>query len=104
MDSNGIKLMLVNNEHYLNICHNIILGLSLSIMGIYFLSLFFHKMVGVELMHTFQVIYLVHLINNDYTSPYSLLKYFAVITFDFLNQSNNFTNITTASGNITFSN
>ena len=41
--------------------------LSISALVVFALSLFVHKMIGVELLISFQVVYLIHLVNNNYT-------------------------------------
>jgi hypothetical protein len=104
MISNGFKLIIIKNAAELNICKIIFQVFSIIILMIFFLSLFAHKMIGVELIHCFQVIYLVHLINPSYTLPYSLIKYFAPITFNFLYFQNDWTNISSVYNNATFSN
>jgi hypothetical protein len=102
MVSNGIKLIIVKDWSQFLSFKNTVCGLSLTILALFFVSLFVHKMIGVELIHTYQVVYLVHLVNPNYTPHYSLLKWFALTVYDFLSASNGCTNIDSTSSHAEF--
>jgi hypothetical protein len=50
-------------------------------------------MIGIELLHSYQIIYFFHLINRSYTQTYGLLRWFILTAFDFMNIINGFANI-----------
>jgi hypothetical protein len=102
MVSNGTKLIIVKDLSQFLSFKNAVCGLSLTILALFFISLFVHKMIGVELIHTYQVVYLVHLINPNYTPHYSLLRWFALTVFDLLSASNGYTNINSISSHAEF--
>jgi hypothetical protein len=102
MVSNGAKLIIVKDWSQFLSFKDAVCGLSLTILALFFVSLFVHKMIGVELIHTYQVVYLVHLVNPNYTPHYSLLRWFALTVFDFLSPSNGYTNIGSISSHAEF--
>jgi hypothetical protein len=67
MISNGPKLILSANLGGASKYRYIFLLISISALIVFFCSLLVHKMIGVELIHTFQIIYITHLGNNNYT-------------------------------------
>lgn len=69
---------------------------------VFALSMFVHKMIGVELLISFQIVYLVHLVNNQYTQEYALLKYLSYTSWNFLGISEGSTNVATVSSNEPF--
>jgi hypothetical protein len=58
-------------------------ALSIAAIIVFIGSLFIHKMIGVELIHSFQIIYITHLANNNYTEPYGMLKYLHLSAWNF---------------------
>jgi cysteine-rich repeat protein len=93
MVSSGIKLIIIQDLPRLLSFKNAVFGLSLAILVLFLASLFAHKMVGVELIHTYQIVYLVHLLNSNYTPFYSLLRWFTLTVFDFLYAINGSINV-----------
>lgn len=90
MNSNGVKLIFLRDFSRLETCKKAIFIFSILIMGLFFVSLFSHKMIGVEMFHCFHIIFLVHLKNYNYTEIYSLIRMFTLTAFDFLQVENNF--------------
>jgi hypothetical protein len=102
MVSNGTKLIIVKNLSQFLYFKDAVCGLSLTILALFFISLFVHKMIGVELIHTYQIVYLVHLVNPNYSPHYGLLRWFALTVFDFLSPSNGYINIGSISSHAEF--
>lgn len=99
MTSHGNKLTLSSNLVFVK---NLFLVLSILAILVFASSLFVHKMIGVELILPFQIVYLVHLVNNQYTQEYGLLKYIAYTSWNFLDISEGSTTIATVSSNEPF--
>lgn len=93
MISDGAKLILLKDISKLNLIEEGIKILVYIIFGVFFLSFFVHKMIGIQMINSFQVVYLLHLINPSYTAPYSLLKLLFPIVFNFFYYTNNLSNI-----------
>lgn len=77
MISEGQKLIIINSEGDIQTLNSLFYTLTLIAWSLFFLSLFSHKMIGVELIHSFQIIFFVHLVNSDYTPPFSILAQLA---------------------------
>lgn len=93
MNSDGQKLLIVASEGLIQRLSFLYGGITLIAWGVFVLSLLTHKMIGVELLHSFQVIYFTHLINNDYTPPFSILAQLANSGLNALFSSNQSSNI-----------
>ena len=65
MVSNGSKLIVNPDIDLLAMCKSILKGLSILAIVVFFVSILVHKMIGVELIHPLQVIYIIHLTTND---------------------------------------
>lgn len=83
MISNGMKLIITKDQAKILMCKQSIEIVSLVIVILFVISSLTHKMIGVEMIHSYQVIYLVHLLNGDYTQIYSVLRFFSFSAFDF---------------------
>lgn len=92
MISDGQKLIIISSEGDIQILNSLFYTLTLVAWAIFLLSLFSHKMIGIQFIHNFQIIFFVHLINSDYTPPFSILAQLANsglnILFKFDNTSN----------------
>lgn len=75
MSTSGAKLILSDDIGVLALCKMLIIGVTLFALAVFAASTFVHKMIGVELIFPLQVIYFVHLVNNNYTQSFGLLKY-----------------------------
>lgn len=93
MTSDGAELILTGDIAGLSLCKNLLTGSSVLILLVFTISLFVHKMIGVELLCPIQTIYFVHLINNYYSQPYSLLRYLVLSSW-------NLTSIDNVSANV----
>lgn len=102
MTSNGVKLVLTKDRAKMLMCKVSIEAISLVTVILFFLASLTHKMTGVEMIHSFQVIYLVHLLNSDYTQLYSLLRLFSFSAFDLLMVKDNLSGIASAHTKIAF--
>ena len=102
MLSNGVKLLFTKDQAKMLMCRESVEALSLAIVVLFVLSCLVHKTIGVELIHSYQVIYLVHLLNGDYTQLYSFLRFFSFSAFDFLMVTNNLSGIASAHTQIPF--
>lgn len=102
MISNGMKLIITKDHTKMLMCKESIEIISLVIIILFVLSSLTHKMIGVEMIHSYQVIYLVHLLNGDYTQLYSLLRFFSYSAFDFLMIKDNLSTIVSVHTQISF--
>ena len=57
---------------------------SLSILFLFAISLLTHKMIGLEIMRPFQMIYLVYLINEDRTPFFSVICFLSNTAYNYL--------------------
>ena len=57
--------------------------LSLGVVCLFGVSIFFHQMIGAEIIVPFQIIYLSHLVENNYTPVFSIFGYLANSAFNF---------------------
>jgi hypothetical protein len=67
------------------------------------MSSFVHKMVGIELLHTFQVIYFAHFTTRYYTHTYGVLRYLSFSAWNFLNFAEGHTHVDLVSNYLQFS-
>ena len=59
-------------------------------------------MIGLELLQSIQIIYFVHLINSNYTTPFSVFMYLANLGFNFLFHDEHNSNINSFKLNVKF--
>ena len=78
----GGKKLIIEDVGMLALCKIVLNGISLLLIIVFLLSMFVHKMIGVELLYPIQVIYLVHLTNSNYTTLYSLLKFISLSSWN----------------------
>lgn len=102
MVSNGVKLLVTKDTAKLLACKESIEAISLAAVTLFWLASLTHKMAGVEMLHSFQVIYLVHLLNEDYTQLYSLLRFLSFSAFDFLMPKDSLSAIASAHTKVAF--
>ena len=98
--------MINSDEEDLSLCHYYeyldkikIASLSMAaiILSLFFLQSFFHKMAGVELIHIYQIIFNVALLENRLTVFYAIFKMFTYLQMNFLYLVNGESNINIAS-------
>ena len=92
MISNGEKLIFLTDIPRLDLLDKGMNILALAILAIVFFSFFVHKMIGVEIINSFQVVFFAHLVNPSYTVHYSVVKQLFPTVFDFLHSSNGLSN------------
>jgi hypothetical protein len=73
------------------------------ILAVFLASLFVHKMIGVELIFSFQVITLVHSLNSHYTATYGLFHVLSILNANPLYFIGFQNNVNTVQQNIAFS-
>jgi hypothetical protein len=73
------------------------------ILVVFLASLFVHKMIGVELIFSFQVITLVHSLNSHYTATYGLFHVLSLLNANPLYIVGFQNNVNTVQQNIAFS-
>lgn len=57
------------------LCKMLLTGVSVLAILVFAVSTFVHKMIGVELVFPLQMVYFVHMVNNNYSQSFGLLKY-----------------------------
>ena len=77
-------------------------GISWAVLVLFVVSGFVHKMIGLELLQNIQIIYFVHIINNKYTSPFSVFMFLANLGYNFKFTQNFNANISSIKSNIDF--
>lgn len=60
-------------------------------------------MIGLELLQSLQIIYFVHLINSNYTSPFSVFMYLAKLGYNFSSRDDHSSNIYSFKLNVKYS-
>jgi hypothetical protein len=93
MVSNGDKLIIVNNYDKCALLINLMTVLSFVVLFLFFVGSLTHKMIGVEILHAFQAIFLFQALSTNFTPVFGLLRYFSLVTGNFLFLSNVQTNI-----------
>lgn len=66
--------------------------ISFIILAIFFASNFTHKMIGLETMHSFQVIYFICILEKNRTEPYILFRFLTYVNLNFSFYNNNANN------------
>ena len=64
MSSSGALLIITDKLSKLAACKAVMIGISSTSVFLFFVVIFTHKMIGLEILNTFQVIYLAHLANK----------------------------------------
>lgn len=103
MTSNGAKLIVFGDLAFLALCKTLLSGLSVVFLIVFISSLFVHKMIGVELLYPVQAIYVLHLIDSNYTQIFGLLKYLALTSWNLPSFFKVSTNINSIPSNVVFS-
>ena len=93
VSTSGAKLILSDDIGVLALCKLLITGVTLFALAVFAASTFVHKMIGVELIFPLQIVYLVHLVNSNYSQSFGLLKYFGFASWNLQNVSKNTANI-----------
>lgn len=81
-------MMFLRNVEKMQLFAKILRYMSLGVVGLFGISLFVHQMIGVEIIVPFQIIYLSHLVENNYTPVFSIFGYLANSAFNFQFYSN----------------
>ena len=64
MSSSGALLIITDKLSKLAACKAVMIGISSTSVFLFFVVIFTHKMIGLEILNTFQLIYLAHLANK----------------------------------------
>jgi hypothetical protein len=100
MVSHGDKLIIVNNYGKCAILINVMIVLSFVVLFLFVVGSLSHKMIGIEILHAFQAIFLFQALGNNFTPIFGLLRYFSLVAGNFLFLSNAQTNIYTSKSDI----
>jgi hypothetical protein len=84
MVSNGDKLILVNNYDKCALLINLMTVLSFAVLFLFVVGSLTHKMIGVEILHAFQAIFLFQALSTNFTPVFGLLRYFSLVAGNFL--------------------
>jgi len=79
------------------------LGFDCLVLLVFLLGSATHKMIGVESIHSFQLIFFLHSINNNYTFFFLMFKYLTYLNGNFMYFFNKQLNIPNPSGAFDFS-
>jgi len=93
MTSRADKLLVVNNSGSMNLLVKILTIISFAALIIFMIGSISHKMIGVETLHSFQLIFLLQALTNNYTPTFGLLKCLSIVSGNFLFISNDKINI-----------
>jgi len=83
MASKGVKLVIVKNYSTIKLMEYILLGFSSFILLLFVFGSLFHKMIGMETLHAFQLLYFIHSLDKSYTSPYSMFRFLTYLNCNF---------------------
>lgn len=93
VSTSGAKLILSDDVGILALCKMLLTGISMVALAVFAASTFVHKMIGVELIFPLQIVYLVHLVNINYSQSFSLLKYIGLSSWNLQSVSKSTANI-----------
>jgi len=93
MTSRADKLLVVNNSEIMNLLVKILTIISFAALIVFMIGSISHKMIGVETLHSFQLIFLLQALTNNYTPTFGLLKCLSMVLGNFLFISNDKINI-----------
>lgn len=99
----GAKLILTDDLEILEKCKLLLTIVSVIALAVFAVSTFVHKMIGVELIFPLQIVYLVHMVNRNYSQSFSLLKYLGFASWNLQGISKSTVNIDSAQQNLVFS-
>ena len=88
MASQGDKIIVVNDYGKLTLLINVMTILSFVILFLFVAGSLSHKMIGVEILHSFQTIFLLQALSNNSTPVFGLLRYLSIVLGNFLFLSN----------------
>jgi len=84
MISDGDKLIVVNDYGKIIILINFTTVLSFVVLFLLVIGSLSHKMIGVEILHSFQLIFLLQALSNNSTPVFGLLRYLSIVSGNFL--------------------
>ena len=93
MTSRGDKLIVVNNYDKMALLINFVTILSFVVLFLFVVGSLSHKMIGVEIIHSFQLIFLLQALSNNFTPVFGLLRNLSIVSGNFLFLLNIKTNI-----------
>jgi len=93
MISDGDKLIVVNNYGQIALLINLMIILSFVVLFLFVAGSLSHKMIGVEIIHSFQLIFLLQALSNNFTPVFGLLRNLSIVSGNFLFLLNIKTNI-----------
>lgn len=96
MTSVGSKLVVIKNYPAIETINQIIKMLAYVVIGVFLVSSIAYRMIGVEILHSFLIIYFVSLQTVNQTEPYMLFTSFKPINLNLMEKSNNFYSPSTA--------
>ena len=88
MASQGDKIIVVNDYGKLTLLINVMTILSFVVLFLFVAGSLSHKMIGVEILHSFQTIFLLQALSNNSTPVFGLLRYLSIVLGNFLFLSN----------------
>ena len=88
MTSQGDKLIVVNDCGRVALLINVMTILSFVVLFLFVAGSLSHKMIGVEILHSFQTVFLLQALSNNSTPVFGLLRYFSIVSGNFLFLSN----------------
>jgi len=92
MTSRGDKLIVMNNYDKMALLINFLTILSFVVLFLFVAGSLSHKMIGVEILHSFQLIFLLQALSNNSTPVFGLLRSLSIVSGNFLFMSNAKTN------------
>jgi hypothetical protein len=84
MTSNGDKLIVVRNYSTMVTLVNIMTIISFFALFLFAAGSLTHKMIGVETLHTFQIIFLLQMLNKNSTPVFGLMRSLSIVIGNFL--------------------
>jgi len=84
MVAKGAKLFYMNSYSNAKTMEYVFLGLNCLVFIMFVLGSISHKMIGVETIHTFQLIFFIHSMSTDYTYSFSMFKYLTYLNANFM--------------------
>jgi hypothetical protein len=93
MTSRGEKLVVIKDYDTMTLLKKTITVFCFIVLFLFFSGSLSHKMIGVEILHTFQLIFLLQALDNNVTPVFKLLNYFSIVSGNFLFLKNTRTNI-----------
>ena len=88
MKSRGVRLIIYDSYNHMQIIQWILYGISISAVLLFVLGSITHKMIGAEVLTTFQIILFTSILNTKYTQSYSILNYLSPVSGNYYYFSN----------------